>query len=77
MSVWYYLCLVDWAPRGQKAMGRKVGDDSVISLCTRCHRHFHDTGVLPGLTRSLTEADFKRELKRLRHAWEAWKSWEG
>jgi len=58
--------------KGDGAMGRKVGDDRTVPLCAGprgCHRRYHDTGTLPGLTPLITRADFRRELERLDEAW--------
>jgi hypothetical protein len=40
---------------GPRGTGIKADDYHAVPLCTRCHRHFHDTGNIPHHTRDQTE----------------------
>lgn len=50
-----------WAPT--RGVGQKVSDYRTVALCEDCHRHYHDTGHLPGL-----DARTSRELFITRQA---------
>jgi hypothetical protein len=36
---------------GPRGMGQKTHDQLVLPMCARCHREFHDTGTVNGMTR--------------------------
>lgn len=50
-------------------MGMKCSDWHVVPLCGKCHRYFHDNGVLLGMTRDRTLVVFYREQSRLLGHW--------
>ncbi len=43
---------------GPRGMSQKCSDYYAVPLCTACHRHFHDKGVVPGRSREDTESLF-------------------
>lgn len=47
----------------------KASDLLTVPLCGRCHRHFHDTGVLPGGDRLTTLVDHYRWQRDLLAKW--------
>jgi hypothetical protein len=42
---------------GPRGIGIKADDYHTVPLCPKCHRYFHDHGVLPGRTKEATELD--------------------
>ena len=57
-----------WHPT-EKGMGRKPSDQWTLSLCRRCHRYYHDHGVLEGLTTHETWDVFVTAQWRLMGKW--------
>lgn len=54
---------------GAKGMGQKVADWHVCPLTPEAHRHWHDHGHLPGMTRAESETLFYRTQARLLAMW--------
>lgn len=57
-----------WSHHGG-SMGAKCDDYRTVPLCSTCHRHWHDHGMLAGLDRVASEDAFVRTQRWLLDAW--------
>lgn len=58
-----------WGEKGTHGLARKVSDYSTVPLCARCHRHVHDTGLLPELDQRTTFDVLRKSKAELLEEW--------